>query len=235
MRILLRRSSVVGRRSSVVGRGSWVVGRRVDRQKVSVVAGLVLVGWSRVRERPRARTARTRTRAASAAVRHHDQPPPRHPGRARHPAPRAMRKSPLTGRTRLSQNVPRPPKSPRGAASVHGHTPGGRAAIGDDTQMVRRPTPIGRPGREAAGRPREEAPRPTRGYRPRRALPPRAREDGAQRGMTGVFPRSPPRHCTNRVIVRAALRLAASRPALPGRGGPLIPRSQPRWRCPPFD
>ncbi|BDD76765.1 hypothetical protein GCM10010348_39520 [Streptomyces anthocyanicus] len=67
--------------------------------------------------------------------------------------------------------------------------------------MVRRPTPIA-PAGEAARRPEEDAPRPTRGSRPRRLLPPRVREDDARRGMTGDFPGSPSRHCTNRVIVR---------------------------------
>ncbi|GAA4973271.1 hypothetical protein GCM10023257_07020 [Streptomyces hyderabadensis] len=85
----------------------------------------------------------------------------------------------------------RRPESPPGAASVHGHTPGPRTAIGDDTQMVRRPTPIV-PGCRTAPRPGADASRPTRGSRPRRVLRPRVREDDAHRGMTGDFPGSPP-------------------------------------------
>lgn len=132
---------------------------------------------------------------------------------------RTRRKGPRTGGTGLSPSVGGPEKTPRGATSVNGHTPGGRAAIGDGTQMVRRPTPIGRPGRRAAGRSKEEAPRPTRGSRPRRVLPPRAREDGARRGMTGDFPGSRPRHCTTRVIVRG--RAGAARSGKPtGSPGP---------------
>lgn len=81
------------------------------------------------------------------------------PGR-RPPAPRVRTAhpdldraaEPANGRNRLARNAPRPPKSPRGSASLHGHTPGPRTAIGDDTQMAGRPTPIGpRAGRPVGG------------------------------------------------------------------------------------
>lgn len=99
---------------------------------------------------------------------------------------------------------PRPPRHPQGppgrgagprshAGPPRGHRgrhPNGPAA---DTHRARG---------EAARRPEEDTPRPTRGSRPRRLLPPRVREDDARRGMTGDFPGSPSRHCTNRVIVR---------------------------------
>lgn len=126
---------------------------------------------------------------------------PRHPGAHRRSGTDHAA-TPLNGRHQPPAHaLPRHPQGPPGrgagprshAGPPRGHRgrhPNGPAA---DTHRARG---------EAARRPEEDTPRPTRGSRPRRLLPPRVREDDARRGMTGDFPGSPSRHCTNRVIVR---------------------------------